>query len=416
MKTRILLVAVMCVYLAACGDDDDNAARPDASAATDASDAAVDANDPVNVAVRPDKVPLTDERMGLLGLPPGYEISLFASGLEAPRMMRVTADGTVYVTQPAAGEMRALRDTDGDGVSDEARVVASGIDLLHGIELVDDTMYIAGVKTIHTAQVQADGTLSGMQVLSDNLPDGGQHPRRTLGVGPDGNLYVSVGSSCNACPETNPEHATMLRVDRTTGQRTIFARGLRNTIGFDWHPVTEELWGMDHGSDHRGNDVPPEELNRIVSGNHYGWPYAYGMNQPDPFLGQPAEMTLDEWLAMAIGSVLNNQAHSAPIEMRFYDGSMFPGSSGDAFVAMHGSWNRVPPTGYEVVRIRFGEDGTPLAFEPFLQGFLQKEGDGWVQFGRPAGLATMPDGSLLVSDDDGGRIYRITHALPARPE
>ena len=243
--------------------------------------------------------------------------------------------------------------------------------------------------------------------MIDGLPDGGQHPNRTIAFGADG-LYISVGSSCNACRETNPEHATLLRFPPEGGKRAIFAHGLRNTIGFDWHPVTGELWGMDHGSDWRGDDEPPEELNHLQEGKDYGWPFCYANRNVDRHLvTAPEGKSKEDYCSATQAPALTYQAHGAPIAMIFYRGSQLPADyRGDAFVAMHGSWNRKVPSGYNVVRVRF-KNRRPVQFEEFLTGFLARDGESYI--GRPAGLAMAADGALLVSDDANGVIYRISY-------
>jgi glucose/arabinose dehydrogenase len=195
------------------------------------------------------------------------------------------------------------------------------------------------------------------------------------------------------------------------GERSVFARGLRNTIGFAWHPETRELWGMDHGSDWRGDDQPPEELNRLVEGADYGWPLCFGDRKPDPLFDSQKVKDKVEHCRKTQPPALGYQAHSAPIAMVFYGGAQFPADHrNDAFVAMHGSWNRVPATGYKVARVHF-EHGRPVRFEDFLTGFLVEDGRG--HFGRPAGLAVTRDGALLVSDDTNGIIYRVSHPRPS---
>ena len=245
-------------------------------------------------------------------------------------------------------------------------------------------------------------------MLINNLPDGGQHPNRTIAFGPDGMLYITVGSTCNACDEPNDEHATILRSQPDGSNRTIYAEGLRNTIGFGWHPQTRELWGMDHGSDWRGNDQPPEELNRIQQGEHFGWPFCWGDRRPDVYLSaEPKGTTKEEFCAKTQPPVLTYTAHSAPLGMVFYTGSQFPQEyRGDAFVTMRGSWNRNPPVGYKVVRVRY-QNGKPVAIEDFITGFLNEKRT--AQFGRPVGIAVAPDGSLLFTDDTNGVIYRMSY-------
>ncbi len=261
------------------------------------------------------------------------------------------------------------------------------------------------------------------RVIVDDLPDGGQHENRVLQFGPDGLLYVSVGSSCNDCAEANQlERATLMRFTAEGREREIVANGLRNTIGFDWHPVTNELWGMDNGSDFHGDEVPPEELNRILPGANYGWPICYGERVVDPLTTDSSRLmalrpgqsepilrpiTRQEYCAQTEPSVLTYQAHTAPLWMQFYEGTQFPAEyRNDAFVVFRGSWNRAEPVGYKVVRLRFA-NGTSIAFEDFLTGFLHADRTAF--FARPAGLAIAQDGSLLVSDDTNGVIYRVSY-------
>jgi glucose/arabinose dehydrogenase len=208
-----------------------------------------------------------------LQVPSGFRVNVFAQGLGKPRMMAVAEDGTVYVTRPESDDVLALRDSDGDGRADEPRTVVADLKKVHGIAIHHHRLYLAAPRELFVADLRPDRTIAAPQLIMGDLPDGGQHPNRTLAFGPDGMLYISVGSSCNACRETNEEHATVLRAQPDGRQRTIYARGLRNTIGFDWHPETGELWGMDHGSDWRADEQPPEELNRLQQGENYGWPW-----------------------------------------------------------------------------------------------------------------------------------------------
>jgi glucose/arabinose dehydrogenase len=287
---------------------------------------------------------------------------------------------------------------------------------MHGIAIHGGRMYLAAVTQVYAADIRENGTLGELQPIIDGLPDGGQHPNRTIAFGPDGMLHITVGSTCNACAETNEENATILRTNPAGSQRTIFASGLRNTIGFGWHPETGELWGMDHGIDWLGDQEQKEELNHLVEGRKYGWPYVYADGKINPADEPPAGVTPQEWAEQSEEPVLLHTAHSAPMQMAFYTGTQFPEDyRNDAFVAMRGSWNRKPPSGYEVVRIDF-QDGKPVAFEPFLTGFLVEREDGTHgMFGRPVGLAAMPDGSLLVGDDTNGVIYRIAYGQPDEP-
>jgi glucose/arabinose dehydrogenase len=218
-------------------------------------------------------------------------------------------------------------------------------------------------------------------------------------------LYLTIGSACNACVEKNPEHATVLRLAPDGSRREVFAKGLRNVLGLDWDPRTGALYGMDNGSDERGDDVPPEELNRIEAGKDYGWPHCFAERVPDPVLKRAGGCDATE------KSLLGYTAHAAPIGFVFYEGGQFPPEyRGDAFVTFRGSWNRSRPSGYAIARVRF-EAGEPKAIEEFVTGFLAP--DGKSQFARLAGLAVAKDGALLAADDENGVIYRIGFDGPA---
>lgn len=263
---------------------------------------------------------------------------------------------------------------------------------------------------LYVAQIMVDGALGEPDLLLDDLPDGGQHPNRSMRWGPDGMLYLSIGSTCNACVEPNDEHATILRLDPATVAREVFAGGLRNTIGFAWHPRTGDMYGLDHNSDERADDWPTEELNRIEEGAHYGWPHCWGDRQVDMHI--PAEPpdgeSREAFCAGTEAPVLEYPGHAAPMQMTYYEAFQFPPEyRGDAFATMRGSWNRNPPVGYEVVRIVHDAEGRPIAMEPFVSGWLID--DGRAHFGRLTGLAVSPDGSLLVGDDENGVVYRIWH-------
>lgn len=367
----------------------------------------------------PAQQPFDPSLVARLRVPSGFRVSVFATGLTDPRMMTVASDGTVYVTRWRSDDVIALQDTNGDKIADQSGVVAR-LDGVHGIELRGSSLYVASPTEVWTAGVSGGRLTSEPVRIISGLPDGGQHENRVIQFGPDGLLYVSVGSSCNDCVESNlVERATFIRYT-AAGQRVdVFAKGLRNSIGFDWQPGSNILWAMDNGSDAHGDDTPPEELNRVEAGKHYGWPICYGARVVDPHTndsprfdnlrpGDPQPIlqpiTREQFCAQTEPAVLTYAAHAAPLWMQFYEGSQFPGYNGDAFIAFRGSWNRSNPVGYNVVRIRFS-GATPIGFEEFLTGFLSA--DGLSYFGRPAGLAIAPDGSLLVSDDTNGVIYRV---------
>jgi glucose/arabinose dehydrogenase len=362
--------------------------------------------------VRPDVVPATPERIASLEAAPGVRVSVFADGLGKPRMIAVAPDGDVYVTRREPGDLWLLRDADGDGRAEVKRRLLEKKDL-HGVAADAATLYLATVREAFAAPRQADG-VGAPRAIATGLPDGGQHPNRTLAVGPDGALYLSVGSTCNACRETSPESAALLKMARDGQGRSVFASGLRNTIGFAWHPRTKALWGVDHGIDHLGDDQQKEELNRLEQGRQYGWPYVYGEGHVYAPIEPPAATTKESWAARSTRPALVLTAHSAPMQIVFPRKDGLPASyRSGAVVTLHGSWNRDPPSGYEVVFVRFDEKGEPRGVEPFLSGFLSKGAGGFTTFGRPCGLAEMADGSLLVGDDANGVIYRLEDAARA---
>lgn len=366
-----------------------------------------------NATVRPERRDFSEERMRQLRLPAGFQINVFAEDLDEPRGITVAPNGSVYVAEREEGRVRLLRDTNGDGRADVSRPALTGLreDLrgVHGLAVREGRLYMVTETELLSAPMQADGGLGEPTTHIDDIPAGGQHPNRTIGFAPDGALYLSIGSTCNACVEPMEEHATLQQVNTTTWEMETYAEGLRNTIGFGWHPVTNQLWGLDHNSDGRGDNWPPEELNRIVEGRHYGWPFCGGNREVDwQVPSDPEDMTRQQFCAQTEPPVLTYQGHAAPMQMSFYTGDQFPQEyRNDAFATMRGSWNRNPPTGYEVVRVRFDQAGNPTAIEPFVGGWLIEGGR--AHFGRLMGLAVMQDGSLLVGDDENGVIYRISH-------
>lgn len=360
--------------------------------------------------VEPEKLPFSEElARSQLRLPAGFWFDVWATDLGNPRNLVVAPDGTVYVTRREQGDVLALNDRDNDARAEQIRTVASGLEYINGIALREGQLYLATDQEVYAAPIQEDGSLGGLRTLIDDLPDAGQHPNRTLSFGPDGKLYITVGSTCNACNDSNPESATIVVAEPDGSNRQIYAEGLRNTIGFDWHPGSGQLWGMDHGSDWRGNNQPPEELNLIQAGGNYGWPWCYADKQVDPYIpNQPENTTKEAYCAQTLPPTLTYTAHSAPLDFLFYTAAQFPAAyQNDAFVTMRGSWNREPPSGYKVVRLRF-DNGWPVGFEDFMTGFLVEGGR--AQFGRPVGLAVAPYGSLFVTDDTNGVIYRISWA------
>jgi Raf kinase inhibitor-like YbhB/YbcL family protein len=355
---------------------------------------------------KPQKVEATPDRVTGLKVPDGIRIAVFADGLKNIRVLAVGPEGRIYAARREQGDVIMLEDRNGDGRADAPPKVVAHRAGAHGLAIKDKTLYLITVKEVFTTEIKPDGSLGALQMIIGDLPDAGQHPNRTIAVGPDNALYISVGSTCNACNESNPEHATILRAGLDGKSRTIFASGLRNTIGFSWHPITGELWGMDHGIDFLGDDIQPEELNHIQRGKQYGWPHVWGDGGLYPQSNPPGELTKDDWKAISTPMVLGYTAHAAPMQFVFYTGAALPRDyQNDAFVTLRGSWNRKAASGYEVARIRF-KDGKPQSVEPFITGFLTDGGRAF--FGRPMGLVQAADGSLLMGDDVNGVIYRIS--------
>jgi Raf kinase inhibitor-like YbhB/YbcL family protein len=361
--------------------------------------------------LQPSQMPAPE--LGTLKVPAGFKITRFAQDLGNVRILVVAPDGTVYATRRDEGDVLMLKDPGNGGPAGRPVRVASRSGL-HGIALHRGQVYLATVHEIFRAPIQADGRFGKLEMLIHDLPDAGQHNTRTVQIGPDEMMYISVGSTCNECAESNPEAATILRATLDGKRRAVFASGLRDTIGWAWHPDTGELWGMDHGIDWWGDELPPEELNHIEKGKRYGWPYFFADNKENPRLQPPGGLLRREWRANSVPMVMGYTPHAAPMQMSFYTGTQFPASyRGDAFVSFHGSWNRKPSSGYEVVRIRFKE-GQPVAFEPFVTGFASGTGE----TGRPVGNAVAKDGSLLFGDDRNGVIYRVSYvggAAAAQP-
>lgn len=339
-------------------------------------------------------------------LPPGFRIDVFARDLGRPRFLVADPRGTLLVSVPRSGQILALPDTDGDGRAEQPIPVIEGLDLPHGLAFHEGVLYVAETGRVirvryDPASRRAVGT---PEVVVSTLPARGGHWTRTIAFGPDGRLYVSVGSSCNVCEEQDPRRAAITRYNADGSGEARFATGLRNAVGLAFRPGTGELWATVNGRDWLGDDRPPELLTRVEAGGFYGWPYCIWEGEravPDPDLGSP-----ERCRNVARPSLLY-QAHSAPLGLAFYTGSQFPAEyRGNLFIALHGSWNRSAPTGYKVIRVRF--DGSGPTAEDFATGWLA----GSRVRGRPVDIAVGPDGSLFVSDDAQGVVYRITYRAP----
>ena len=339
-----------------------------------------------------------------LTLPAGFRINLFAEGLGRARLMVMTGIGDIILSSPGSKVLLVRRDGDGDGRSDGVSTLITGLNSPHGLWLDGDWLYIAEEGRILRAPYDAEGRRITARpgVVLDDLPDDGGHWTRTIKKGPDGYFYVTIGSSCNICRERHPWRAAMIRF-RPGGRAEIYATGLRNTVGFDWRPENGALYGVENGRDMLGDDIPPDELNRIVPGGFYGWPFYHGGGIRDPDLGRMAPQPATGE-ARQIPPAHAFGAHVAPLSIRFVRHTRAANLKGAALVTQHGSWNRSSKVGYRVVALFWRGDGSIIQ-RPFLSGFLKSGGVS----GRPVDVIEADDGTLYVSDDYAGAIWRITY-------
>jgi glucose/arabinose dehydrogenase len=344
-----------------------------------------------------------------LTVPQGFHATVFASDLQGARLMAVSPEGLLLVARRPRNEVVALPDTDGDGRA-EPHVILSNLPNAHSLAFKDGWLYIATTPAIVRVK-WVNGAPQGEPERVADLPSStpSVHVSRTINFGPDGRLYVAIGSSCNVCVEPDPRRTT-IQVVNADGTLQPYARGLHNAIGFDWDRSTGKMWAGETGQDNLGDEFPPDEIDQIEAGKHYGFPFFIGkMNQPNT--GQPELMDAKPDVAQAdvAAPAMELAPHITPMDVRFYTGSQFPASYRNAlFMAFHGSARKT--NGYKVVRVVM-TGGRPSGLEDFATGFLK---DG-VVLGRPAGIATGRDGALYVSDDNKGFIYRIAYDASRRP-
>lgn len=344
----------------------------------------------------PDKIPLDK-----LKVPAGFKVELWAHGMPGARMMTQGDKGTIFIGTRTIGRVYAVSD---DGGARKTRVLAQGLTQPNGVVFRNGALYVAAIEKV----LRYDGIEDKLEAapqpmdMTDafKLPSEQHHGWKFLAFGPDNKLYVPIGAPCNIC-EPSANHAQIRRYNADGSGMEVVARGVRNSVGFDFHPRTGELWFTDNGRDWAGDDNPEEELNRVASvGANFGFPYCHAQGIPDPDLKK----------ANACDGVVKPVAtlgpHAAALGMRFYTGQMFPAEYRDKiFVARRGSWNRNQKFGYDVVAITVNPDGSNAKVEPFLTGFL----DGNEFWGRPVDVMQMRDGALLVSDEENGAIFRISY-------
>lgn len=338
-------------------------------------------------------------------LAPGFKIAVFAENVPTVRQLAFSPDGVVFVgTAGKAGKVYGLTVSEDYTKILQHYTIAVGLNRPNGVAFKDGSLYVAEVNRITRYKNIVNNLDNSVKpiVIYDQLPNKRHHGMKYLRLGPDGKLYTGIGVPCNIC---NPDQifGTLVRLNRDGSDFEIIAHGIRNSLGFDWQPGSNSLFFTDNGRDYLGDDLPPEELNQLLNiGSHFGFPYCHAGDLRDRKYGHQKDCK--EFVA----PVWKFKAHMAPLGMRFYQGTMFPKFyRGQLLVALHGSWNRSQPHGYKIVLVRF-KQGQPVAQENFAEGWLQTSS----VIGRPVDLLELPDGSILVSDNHQGVIYRISYSKP----
>lgn len=338
-----------------------------------------------------------------LHLPEGFQISIYADNVPNARSLALGNANLIFVGSGAEGKVYALQDNNGDGVAEKRYTIATDLNMPNGVAYQDDALYVAEINRIirydHISQQLAAPPKP--IVVYDQFPTNRHHGWKYLRFGPDGNLYTAVGSPCNICEPQQPIFTSLVRLDKYGQHVEILARGIRNTVGFDWQPKTHALFFTDNGRDYLGDDLPPEELNQWSKiGEHFGYPYCHAGYIKDPEFGdrkQCQQFKAPAW---------QFKAHVAPLGLRFYQGKQFPNKyHQQLFVAQHGSWNRTKPDGYRIALVTFDQN-KPVSEEIFIDGWLTSDDE---VLGRPVDILEMPDGSLLISDDKLGVIYKVQY-------
>lgn len=341
-------------------------------------------------------------------IPEGFSITEYAKGIPSARFFTFDANNTMYVGTKDNDKVYSVRDLDGDGIAETVKSIDAGLNVPHSITYYNEDLYLAEQDKISVyKKISPDGSYLSKQTLVAELPSGnklqgGGHTTRTIVIGPDQKMYVSIGSSCNVCVEKDSRRATIMQFDLDGKNGKVFASGLRNTVGFMFWQ--NQLYGADMGRDQIGNDIPPEEINVIEQNKNYGWPYCYGTQKNNP----EYKDKLVYCQQSTVSPIVQMQAHSAPLGVSPLNApalSSWPKTFQKGFfVAFHGSWNRTVPTGFKVVWVDFSQD-TPRVFN-FVTGWLEKNAEAW---GRPVGLGFDNKGNLYISDDKQGTIYKLSY-------
>lgn len=348
----------------------------------------------------PPKQKTIDLGISELSVPQGFNIDYFAKEIEGARSITVSDSGIVYVGTRAQGKVYALEDTDGDFFADTKRIIASDLNSPNGVVWHEGNLYVAEIDRILMFENIDESFKSSptFEVIFDGLPSDTHHGWRYIDIGPDNKLYVPIGAACNICQTDNTVYGTLNRLNLDGTDFEAVARGIRNTVGFDWHPLTKALYFTDNGRDWLGDNSPPDEFNVVgAENNHFGYPYCHGNTILDPDFGDNVNCDNYQKPLVELGP------HVAALGVNFYEGNMFPDKYKNlAFIAEHGSWNRSEPIGYRITLV----DVNGTGFEVFADGWLDENGEAW---GRPVDIEMLNDGSLLVSDDLSGTIYRISY-------
>ncbi|NOQ36270.1 MAG: sorbosone dehydrogenase family protein [Methylococcaceae bacterium] len=338
-----------------------------------------------------------------LSVPDGFSLTIFAKNLPNVRTLALGDKGIVYAGTRQQGSVYAIQDVDNDGIADKNYTLATGLYMPNGVAYKNGALYVAQPHRIirfdniakHLAQAPEPA------IVYEGLPSDKHHGWKYLRFGEDNKLYSAVGAPCNVCEPSKEIYGTLFRLNADGSDFEILASGVRNTVGFDWHPESKALYFTENGRDHLGDDVPPDELNKwTAKGQHFGYPYCHAGEILDPEFGK------DKNCADFVAPAWKFKAHNAPLGMRFYQGDQFPSEyKNQLFVAQHGSWNRSTPDGYRIALVKFKE-GKAISEEVFISGWLTKDEK---VLGRPTDILEMPDGSLLIADDKRGVIYKVSY-------
>ena len=365
------------------------------------------AEEPEKVRNSPKDDPDSEIDLASINLPEGFKIELYAENVNNARSLALAPSGTLFVSTRGAGNVYALKDTNNDYKIDKQHTIMEKGNLPNGVAFKDNNLYVAEVNRVLMYENIEDNLEEPNRpyIINEDYPSERHHGWNYIAFGPDGKLYVPVGAPCNICESEDRIFNTITRIDQDGKNREIVHEGIRNTVGFTWHPVTGDLWFTDNGRDYMGEDMPACELNVANKDNlHYGYPYCHQGDALDPEFGKPGDC--DKY----VPPVQNLGAHTAPLGVEFYTGDMFPKKykHNVAFIAEHGSWNRKKKIGYRISMVTLDENYKAISYEPFADGWLDEESDD--VWGRPVDIEWLPDGSMLISDDFANCIYRVTYS------